>query len=75
MGSKQSSLWNDQLPASNVLLTPFAEVAFTQGSNHQVGLGLSMEGSSWEVKLSGAREESSSTASEGTVKVMFSKQL
>ena len=63
------------LPAGNVLLTPFAEVAFTEGNRQQIGLGISMEGSSWEVKLSGAREESSSTAPNGMVKLMFSKQL
>ena len=63
------------LPAGNVLLTPFAEVAFAQGSRQQVGLGLSMEGPSWQVKLSGSREESSSTAPNGMVKLMFSKQL
>ena len=63
------------LSEGNMLLTPFAEVAFTEGSRHQIGLGLSMEGHSWEVKLTGSREESSSTAPTGTVKVMFSKQL
>ena len=64
-----------RLPDSNLLLTPFAEAAFTQATSHQIGLGLSMEGPSWEVKLTGSREESSSTAPTGTVKLMFSKQL
>ena len=75
MALKSTMGYGFLLSDSNVLLTPFAEVAFTQGSRHQIGLGLSMEGSSWQVKLSGSREESSSTAPTGTVKVMFSKQL
>ena len=75
MALKSTMGYGILLPAGNVLLTPFAEVAFTEGNRQQIGLGISMEGSSWEVKLSGAREESSSTAPTGTVKVMFSKQL
>ena len=63
------------LPDNNLLLTSFAEVAFSEASRQQTTLGITMEGPSWQVKLSGAREESSSTAPTGTVKVMFSKQL
>ena len=63
------------LPDSNLLLTPFAEAAFTQATSHQIGLGISMEGPSWQVKLSGSREESSNSAPTGTLKLMFSKQL
>ena len=63
------------LPDSHLLLTPFAEVAFTKASNQQIGLGISMEGSSWQVKLSGSREVGSSTAPHDTLKPMFSKQL
>ena len=63
------------LPDSNLLLTPFAEAAFTQATSHQIGLGISMEGPSWQVKLSGSREESSNSTPTGTLKLMFSKQL
>ena len=75
MALKSTMGYGFLLPAGNVLLTPFAEVAFIQGNRQQIGLGISMQGSSWEVKLSGSREESSNTAPNGTVKVMFSKQL
>ena len=75
MALKSTMGYGILLPDRDVLLTPFAEVAFTEGSRHQIGLGLSMEGSSWEVKLSGSREESSGTTPNGTLKVMFSKQL
>ena len=75
MALKSTMGYGILLPDSNVLLTPFAEVAFTEGNHHQVGLGLSMEGYAWEVKLTGSREESSSTAPTGAVKLMFSKQL
>ena len=63
------------LPERNLLLTPFAEAAFTQDSYQQIGLGLSMDAPSWNLKLSGSREESSNTAPTGTVTLMFSKQL
>ena len=75
MALKSTMGYGFLLPAGNVLLTPFAEVAFIQGNRQQIGLGISMQGSSWEVKLSGSREESSNTAPNGTVKVMFSKHL
>ena len=74
MALKSTMGYGFRLPDSNVLLTPFAEVAFTEESNQQTSLGISMEGSSWQVKLTGSREQSS-TAPIGTVKVMFSKQL
>ena len=76
MALKSTMGYGFLLPDSNVLLTPFAEMVFTEGSRRQIGLGLSMEeGPSWEVKLSGTREESSSTAPSGMVKLTFSKQL
>ena len=64
-----------RLPDSNLLLTPFAEVAFTEASRQQTTLGITMEGPSWEVKLSGSREAGSTSAPNGTLKLMFSKQL
>ena len=63
------------LPDNNLLLTPFAEVAFSEGNRQQTGLGITMEGHSWQVKLSGSRQESSTSAPNGTLKLMFSKQL
>ena len=64
-----------RLPETNLLLTPFAEVAFRQARRQQIGLGLIMEAPSWELKLSASTEDSSSTAPNATVKLMFSKQL
>ena len=64
-----------RLPETNLLLTPFAEVAFRQGRRQQIGLGLIMEAPSWELKLSASTEDNSSTAPNATVKLMFSKQL
>ena len=63
------------LPDSNLLLTPFAEVAFSEASRQHTSLGITMEGPSWEVKLSGSREAGSSTAPYGSLKLMFSKEL
>ena len=63
------------LPDSNLLLTPFAEAAFTQATSHQIGLGLNLQASSWDINLSASGEVGSTSTPTGTVKLMFSKQL
>ena len=64
-----------QLQDSDLLLTPFTQLALTQGSRSLIELGLTMEAPLWEVTLTGSRNETASSPSTGNVKVMFSRQL
>ena len=60
---------------NDLLLTPFAELSFSQGRRYLLGVGLSMEAPPWEVKLTGSREEAGSSSPTGKVQLLFSTQL
>ena len=60
---------------ADLLLTPFAELSFSQGRRYLLGVGLSMEAPPWEVKLTGSREEMGNTSPTGKVQLLFSTQL
>ena len=60
---------------ADLLLTPFAELSFSQGRRYLLGVGLSMEAPPWEVKLTGSREEAGSSSPTGKVQLLFSTQL
>ena len=60
---------------NDLLLTPFAELSFSQGRRYLLGVGLSMEAPPWEVKLTGSREETGNTSPTGKVQLLFSTQL
>ena len=64
-----------QLQDSDLLLTPFTQLALTQGSRSLIELGLTMEAPLWKVTLTGSRNETAASPSTGNVKVMFSRQL
>ena len=60
---------------NHLLLTPFAELTFTQGRRYLLGVGLNMEAPPWEVKLTGSREETGNTSPTGKVQLLFSTEL
>ena len=60
---------------NDLLLTPFAELTFTQGRRYLLGVGLNMEAPPWEVKLTGSREETGNALPTGKLQLLFSTQL
>ena len=60
---------------NDLLLTPFAELSFSQGRRYLLGVGLNLEAPPWEVKLTGSREETGSSSPTGKVQLLFSTQL
>ena len=60
---------------ADLLLTPFAELSFSQGRRYLLGVGLNMEAPPWEVKLTGSREETGNTSPTGKLQLLFSTQL
>ena len=60
---------------ADLLLTPFAELSFSQGRRYLLGVGLSMEAPPWEVKLTGSREETGNLSPTGKLQLLFSTQL
>ena len=60
---------------NHLLLTPFAELSFSQGRRYLLGVGLNMEAPPWEVKLTGSREETGNASPTGKLQLLFSTQL
>ena len=60
---------------ADLLLTPFAELSFSQGRRYLLGVGLNLEAPPWEVKLTGSREETGNASPTGKVQLLFSTQL
>ena len=60
---------------NHLLLTPFAELTFTQGRRYLLGVGLNMEAPPWEVKLTGSREETGNSSPTGKLQLLFSTEL
>ena len=60
---------------NHLLLTPFAELTFTQGRRYLLGVGLNMEAPPWEVKLTGSREDTGNSSPTGKVQLLFSTEL
>ena len=60
---------------NHLLLTPFAELTFSQGRRYLLGVGLNMEAPPWEVKLTGSREDTGNSSPTGKLQLLFSTQL
>ena len=63
------------LQSGDLLLTPFTEVRLWQGNSQRIGLGLALEGNSWNVELSSSTENTTNTSPTGKVQLSFSKRL
>ena len=64
-----------RLQSSHLLLTPFTQVRFWEGTSHRIGLGLTIEGASWNVELSSSTENTANASPTGKVGLTFSKKL
>ena len=64
-----------RLPSSDLLLTPFTEVRFWEGSSHRIGLGLTVEAASWNLEFSGSTEHTTNASPTGNLQLNFSKRL
>ena len=60
---------------NDLLLTPFAELSFSQGRRYLLGVGLNLEAPPWQVKLTGSREETGNSSPTGKLQLLFSTQL
>ena len=60
---------------NDLLLTPFAELSFSQGRRYLLGVGLNLEAPPWQVKLTGSREETGSSSPTGKLQLLFSTEL
>ena len=63
------------LQSGELLLTPFTEVRFREAGSQHIGLGLALEGNSWDVELSGSTEKGANASPTGKVQLSFSKRL
>ena len=63
------------LQSGDLLLTPFTEVRLSEAGSQHIGLGLTLEGNSWNVEFSGSSEGSGSTAPTGKLQLNFSRRL
>ena len=63
------------LQSGELLLTPFTEVRISEAGSQHIGLGLALEGTSWNVELSSSTENATNASPTGKVQLNFSKQL
>ena len=64
-----------RLQDRDLLLTPFTELRFSKEGSRSLGLGLSMETTSWDVELTGSAEGSGGNPATGKVQLIFSTKL
>ena len=64
-----------RLPSSDLLLTPFTEVRLSEAGSQHIGLGLALEGNSWNLELSGSTENATNASPTGNLQLNFSKRL
>ena len=60
---------------SDLLLTPFTEVRFREAGSQHIGLGLTLQTSSWNLELSSSTENTANASPTGKVQLSFSKRL
>ena len=63
------------LQSSDLLLTPFTEVRLSEAGSQHVGLGLALEGNSWNVELSSSTEKGANSSPTTKTELNFSKKL
>ena len=63
------------LQSGELLLTPFTEVRFREAGSQHIGLGLALEGNSWNVELSSSTEKGANSSPTTKTELNFSKQL
>ena len=63
------------LQSGELLLTPFTEVRFREAGSQHIGLGLTLEGNSWNLELSGSTENTTNASPTTKVQLSFSKRL
>ena len=63
------------LQSGELLLTPFTQVRLWEGTSHRTGLGLTIEGASWNVELSFSTENATNASPTGNLQLNFSKRL
>ena len=64
-----------RLQPSDLLLTPFTEMRFSEAGSQHIGLGLSLEGNSWNLELSGSTENTTNASPTTKGQLTFSKRL
>ena len=64
-----------RLQSSYLLLTPFTQVRIRQGSSQRIGLGLALEGNSWNLELSSSTENTANSSPTTKTELNFSKKL
>ena len=63
------------LQSSELLLTPFTEVRLSEAGSQHIGLGLTLEGNSWNVELSSSTEKGANASPTTKTELNFSKKL
>ena len=64
-----------RLQPSDLLLTPFTEMRFSEAGSQHIGLGLALEGNSWNVELSSSTENTANSSPTTKTELNFSKKL
>ena len=64
-----------RLQTSDLLLTPFTEMRLSEAGSQHIGLGLTLEGNSWDVELSSSREKGANSSPTTKTELNFSKKL
>ena len=64
-----------RLQSSDLLLTPFTEVHLWEAGSQHIGLGLALEGNSWNVELSSSTEKGANASPTTKTELSFSKRL
>ena len=64
-----------RLQPSDLLLTPFTEMRFSEAGSQHIGLGLALQTSSWNVELSSSTEKGANSSPTTKTELNFSKQL
>ena len=63
------------LQSGELLLTPFTEVRLSEAGSQHIGLGLALEGNSWNVELSSSTEKGANASPTTKTELSFSKRL
>ena len=63
------------LRSGELLLTPFTQVRLWEGTSHRIGLGLALEGNSWNLELSSSTESTANASPTTKTELNFSKKL
>ena len=63
------------LQSGELLLTPFTEVRLREAGSQHIGLGLTLEGASWNLELSSSREKGANSSPTTKTELNFSKKL